>query len=70
MSWQKKTAFKRTEILGGPRVVEKPESIELMEVGSDHVRAKKDEMTEAQKRDWLCSVSHRARTQASFILVP
>ena len=31
---------------------------------------KKDEMTEAQKRDWLCSTSHRARTQPSFIPVP
>ena len=70
VSRQEKTAFKRTEILGGPGVAEKSESIEQMEVGSYHIGTEKDEMTEAQKRDWLCSTSHRARTQPSFIPVP
>ena len=69
VSRQEKTAFKRTEILGGPG-----EQRNLRALNGwrwDHIMGtKKDEMTEAQKRDWLCSTSHRARTQPSFIPVP
>lgn len=42
----------------GAWVVGEPESIEPLKVRSDQVRDRKDEMTEFQKRNWFCSISH------------
>lgn len=39
-------SFQESRDPGGTWVVRKPENTEPMKVGSDHVRARKDEMTE------------------------
>lgn len=61
-------SFQESREPGGTWVVGKPENTEPTKVGSDHVRAWKDEMTEFQEEDWFCSISPESYCSLLFFL--